>query len=466
MKTMMKQVTFNNRQRSAARLLFIVCCLLFIISSAPAMAQKKRVPAKKTPAVPLIEQAREALARYDFQQAETLLNKDIAERKRKRQSTEEPLQLMAAVQLGRSKLHATERIVIIDSLVCKKKEVLRAIYLSRESGRIDTYASTYHTRDTLGATLYENEFANKRYLAIADASAPEGTTPALRLAVSDKIGDQWSAPTLLTGLVDEDESDEDNASISFSQNYPFLLSDGITLYYAATGPESIGGYDIFVTRSDGEDGSFLKPENIGYPYNSTANDYLLAIDEFTQLGWFVSDRNQPADSVCIYIFIPNDTRQLYGDEISEEQLRERARLTSLRDTWACVIPEGAAEKTPEAYIKAARQRLANIRKGGVTKDNAPDFVFPIDDARTYTHLSDFRSPRARQKMQQWLQLSKSTTTDATMLSRLRDNYATASAAERQQMANTIQQLEATHYPQLQQLQELGKEIRNDEINHK
>jgi hypothetical protein len=69
-------------------------------------------------------------------------------------------------------------------------------------------------------------------------------------------------------------------------------------------------------------------------------------------------------------------------------------------------------------------------------------------------------------MQQWLQLSKSTTTDATMLSRLRDNYATASAAERQQLANTIQQLEATHYPQLQQLQELGKEIRNDEISHK
>ena len=463
---MMEQKTLNHSQRSTARLLFIVCCLLFIVSVLPAAAQKKRTPAKKTPAVPLIEQAREALEHYDFQQAEALLNKDIAERKRKRQSTEEASQLMAAVQLGRSKLHATERIVVIDSLVCKKKEALRAIYLSRESGRIDTYANTYLTRDTLGATLYENEFANKRYLAIKDADAPEGTTPSLRLAVSDKIGDKWSSPTLLTGLVDDEDDDEDDDSIPFSQNYPFLLSDGITLYYAATGPESIGGYDIFVTRSDGEDGSFLKPENIGYPYNSTANDYLLAIDEFTQLGWFVSDRNQPADSVCIYIFIPNETRQMYGDEISEEQLRERARLTSLRDTWACTIPESAVEKTPEAYIKAARQRLANIRKGGVAKDEAPEFVFPIDDTRTYTRLSDFRSPTARQKMQQWMQLSKSTTTDATMLSRLRDNYANASAAERKKMENTILQLEATHYPQLQQLQELGKEIRNEEISHK
>ena len=52
-----------------------------------------------------------------------------------------------------------------------------------------------------------------------------------------------------------------------------MLSDGLTLYFAAQGPESIGGYDIFMTTYDAAEGRFLKPENIGMPFNSTANDY-------------------------------------------------------------------------------------------------------------------------------------------------------------------------------------------------
>jgi len=65
-----------------------------------------------------------------------------------------------------------------------------------------------------------------------------------------------------------------------------------------------------------------------------------------------------------------------------------------------------------------------------------------------------------------VQLDKNVTTDATMLQRLRDNYTNAKSSERQQMATTILQLEETYYPQLQELQQLAKEIRNIEINHK
>lgn len=90
-----------------------------------------------------------------------------------------------------------------------------------------------------------------------------------------------------------------------SVNYPFMMPDGTTFYFAATGEESIGGYDIFVTRFDSESGSFLKAENIGMPFNSTANDYMYAIDEFNDIGWFATDRSQPEGKVCIYIFIPS-----------------------------------------------------------------------------------------------------------------------------------------------------------------
>lgn len=456
----------------------LLTILLAAAITLPATAQRRR--GAKAPAIPVAEQVRTALAAYDFELAEDLLNKEIATLKRKRQSTEDLERQLRFAQQGIIKLRATERIVIIDSVVCDKADALRAIRLSPESGRIDTYSSTYHITDPTGATIYENELANKRYLAIPSSSAssspsntaavPPSSTAAvspspstfttaevsgesrirddasspLILAYSDKLGDSWSAPTPLTGLNTSD----------ISQNFPFLLADGVTLYYAATGPESFGGYDIFVTRADGEDGSFLAPENVGFPYNSTANDYLLAIDELNQLGWFVTDRRQPAGKVCVYTFIPNPTRQLFNEDTDEATLRSRARISAIRDTW-------------NADTEAARTRLQALRVGSAQTTVAkPDFIFPIDDTRTYTSLDNFRSPEARQKMQAWLELRKSTDTDALMLDRLRDKYATASSAERSNMANSIRRLESSHYLHIEELRAIAKDIRNAEISAK
>ncbi len=438
----MEQRNYVSSQRSTVSLLFIVCYLLFIISPlSPASAQRR-----KASAIPLTEQVQQALELYDFETAEELLNKEITALKKKRKPTDHLDGLLRQARQGLSKLHATERIVVIDSIICPMGEALKTIRLSRESGRIDTYASSFHTRDNSDATIYENELGNKRYVSVPSS---------LHLAVTDRIGDQWSDPVMLTGLNDND----------LAQNYPFLLSDGITLYYAATGSESLGGYDIFVSRADGEDGTFLSPENVGFPFNSTANDYLLAIDELNQLGWLVTDRFQPEGKVCIYVFIPNETRQVYGDDVDEDELRDLARLTSLRDTWMNVAAEGDAIGAVPAAVVQAQQRLADIRNGKSQRIEVAEheFVFVIDDRRTYTHLTDFRSPVARQKMQQWIDLSKTERTDATMLQRLRDNYAAADANARQQLAPAIQRLEQTYYPLLEQLKQLSKEIRNAEI---
>ena len=95
--------------------------------------------------------------------------------------------------------------------------------------------------------------------------------------------------------------------------FPFLMADGVTLYYASDNPElSLGGYDIFFSRRDGD--TFMQPQNMGMPYNSPANDYLLAIDEITGTGWWATDRNSPdSDSLTIYRFIPMDDIFVYTD---------------------------------------------------------------------------------------------------------------------------------------------------------
>ena len=74
------------------------------------------------------------------------------------------------------------------------------------------------------------------------------------------------------------------------QNYPYMLSDGVTLYFASKDTNGLGGYDIYVTRYNTHTNTYTTPENLGFPYNSSANDYLMVIDELQQVGYFATDR--------------------------------------------------------------------------------------------------------------------------------------------------------------------------------
>ena len=117
----------------------------------------------------------------------------------------------------------------------------------------------------------------------------------------------------------------------------FFLNDGVTLYFASNGEGSIGGYDIFITRLNLENNTYLKPENVGMPFNSIYNDYMMAIDEMLNIGWFVSDREQIPGKVTIYLFIPNESKQTYNIDEIKTDIKSLALIRSIRESW----PENA-----------------------------------------------------------------------------------------------------------------------------
>lgn len=204
-------------------------------------------------------------------------------------------------------LEATQRVVFIDSLVVDKDDFISHIPLSAECGKL---------AQAEGLGVYTNELADKRYEAMPDAHKQT------HIYTRDMISNSWGEAALLEGL----PADE--------ANYPYVMPDGTTLYFAQKGENSIGGYDVFVTRFNNATGTYLKPENVGMPFSSEANDYFYAIDEQLQLGYFVTDRRQPEGKVCIYVFIPNDTRRTYDSEAyTNEQLRRLADIWCIADTW-------------------------------------------------------------------------------------------------------------------------------------
>ena len=412
----------------------IILLALFAVLSASAQRRGKKVQQPKYTVT-----AQEAMAAYDFSLAEEILEHQIAELTKKKQPTIHEEELLETVRKSQLKLHATEQVTIIDSVILPKKQVLSQIKLSEESGTILSYADFFKSDKSNDCTLFRNELGNR---VVYSEPNQKGH---LRLKDKSLIGGEWSMERQLKGF---EEEEEDNL------NFPFMLTDGITMYYAAECEESLGGYDIFMTRYDADNGQFLAPENIGMPFNSPANDYLMVIDEFQQLGWFVTDRNQPADTVCLYTFIPTETRRIYNEqELGAKKLAAMARISSIKDTW----------KDMNA-VNAAKKRLAEARQGHKNETKNRDFTFVINDLRTYYTLSDFKDPLAQHKAKIWHETQKVYDEKTAELASLRAKYASMTDVQRQQIAPQIRLTETNLERLAADKLTLEKEIRRIELN--
>lgn len=84
----------------------------------------------------------------------------------------------------------------------------------------------------------------------------------------------------------------------FDEDGPTLTADGSELYFSSKGHNSMGGYDIFVSKFDGD--KFGKAENMGYPINSMSDDIYLFIPLSGDRLYFSSARNGALGYMDIY----------------------------------------------------------------------------------------------------------------------------------------------------------------------
>ena len=332
----------------------------------------------------------------------------------------------------------TQQILIIDSIVADKDQVLAQIHLSEDAGQLMTSKS--FTGKAVSGQAFVNEMGNKAYLSLPDDSLKQ------QLYTCDLLGGEWSQPEALQGLNDG----------LIETSYPYMLADGQTLYFAGQGEESIGGYDIFFTRYDAHSGRFLKPENLGMPFNSEANDYLYVIDEYRQLGYFVTDRRQPEGKVCIYIFVPAESRQTYDAGVySEQQIRDFAAITRIADTWT----DKKAKEAAMARLKAVNSAQKRV------KTVAPDAqqCLVITDALTYSTASDFKSKEAASLYQQLVQVRQKLSQLESQTEQLRTLYHQAGKAERKSLQTEIMEAEGELKALYATEKRLEKQTRQAEI---
>ena len=187
-------------------------------------------------------------------------------------------------------------------------------------------------------------------------SAPDATG-ARNLYVSRSDEDAlWSAPELMG----------EHLLSPGNEVFPMLSDDGKTLTFASDGFHGMGGFDLYRSTWNEETGTWGEPENLGFPYSSPGDDFLLVDSPDGRYTLFASNRDCSRDSVYIYVvekqlviprmpmrdpaalartaaLLPQDdpTRQYHGSAVSggtpgNDDTREYVRMTAevrvLRDS--------------------------------------------------------------------------------------------------------------------------------------
>lgn len=307
-------------------------------------------------------------------------------------------------------LQRTAEITIIDSIVIDKKDFLNAYKLSTQAGKIT--ANKNATQVT-----YTNQRNDRKHFSVLKDST-------YSIMSAQKLLDSWSKPVPLPKNINTHNS-----------NYPFVMSDGITIYYATDGGnDGMGGYDIYITRYNSATDSYLNPENVGMPVNSPYNDYMLAIDEVNNIGWFATDRRQPEGKVVVYSFIPQNEKK-YIKTNDQEYLRKAAQLL--------VYKTG----TPQTIIPTNKKEYSSPKSQQVQELN-----FPVNATTVYHSIDDFQSKQAKQLFTLYLTLNDSIDKAQHILNQLRSEF----THDEQTSTQKILQLE-------KQTLDIRQQIKNTEL---
>ncbi|MCS6917091.1 MAG: OmpA family protein [Chitinophagales bacterium] len=206
----------------------------------------------------------------------------------------------------------------------------------------------------------------------------------------DEAGN-WSAP----------ENAGDSINTPFDEKSPYIHPDGQTLYFASNGHPGMGGDDLFVSRRHA-DGSWGRPQNLGYPINSKNDENSLFVALSGKLAYFASGRFSDRNDFNLYVFElydearPTPTAYLTGtvvDEASGRPLHARIQLYDLRsgalaassrsDTWdgryLISLPAGtdyALHAFADGYLFYSRH-FSLSRQATVRPDTLPVRLKPL-----------------------------------------------------------------------------------------
>ena len=365
---------------------------------------------------------------YDFEKAQELYGAFRKYREKSKQSIGERVEeLEAQLEAAENALDRVEKLVVLDSLAVPAKEFFSHYRLPSSAGRLmvpDELPLKDHRGEAVVA--FANEGNDFMMWGAPDSVGNVGLVESIRLTDGS-----WQEPVRTPDFL----------SNNGYADYPFMMPDGVTLYYASDGDGSIGGYDIFVVTRDAQTGEYLQPQNLGMPFNSPYDDFMLAIDEENGVGWWATDRNELADKLTIYVYKVNDVRKNYDPD--DEDILDRARLSDFRATQD-------PDQTDEY-----RRILDTVYAIDPEKvEKKAEFYLPKGNGEYYTSTEEFKNPEARGALKKYLLARMALDKSEADLHGLRERY-------HKTHQDAVKEMIKTAEKQIEQEREDVRKLRSD-----
>ncbi len=242
-----------------------------------------------------------------------------------------------------------------------------------------------------------------------DSHGPDGKTGWDIYETQRMPNGEWSAPQRLSEVI----------NTAFDERFPYVSPDGETLYFSSSGHYGMGGYNLYKSTKNPETGAWGTPENLGFPFSSTADDLLYVPDPDGLFACFASTRNTAKDSITIYKIA------LEGTPV-KQSLTDPAEILRAAE----LLPPPA--EAPEAAVTGKPATEPN---------------------RQYNKL-----------LQQAQQIRQRSSVAQEDLDKLRDAYTAANAQEKKALATKIELREQTLSQYRSELQATAKNIQEQEYN--
>ena len=179
---------------------------------------------------------------------------------------------------------------------------------------------------------------------------------------------------------------------------------------------------------------------------------ILQVIEGNKIGWFATDRNQPEDKVCIYIFEPNNTREVYDAvAVGEDWVRNAAMLASIKPLLL-----------DKVSMQKAQARLQKVLSEPAIRNVGAQVRYIINDEIVYTSPLQFKKQDAQNLALEWSKERSSLLSAEEKLEQLRREY-------KHQEATAEQKKEILEQERLvnvlrEKVSALAKRMRNAELS--
>lgn len=164
-----------------------------------------------------------------------------------------------------------------------------------------------------------------------------------------------------------------NINTIYDEQSPFIHPDDSTFYFCSNGWPGLGGKDLFMSRL-GKDGKWQKPENLGYPINSSGDENGMTLTANGSYAFFSSNNLNGFGGFDIYTFeLPPNLRPklvtyvkgMVSDAKTKAPLEAAVEIIDLQKNEAVYQDySDAAQGNFLATLTAGKNYGLNISKSG------------------------------------------------------------------------------------------------------